>query len=174
MLRNKTKMTTLCVALAGTMGANVAQAVDSNIYLGLNAGQAEARKYCRHVANCDSADTSLRGEVGYQFDDTISAELGYTSFGTLLSANDNNVKTKQDASAWTASVLGAWPLANHFGIFGRLGAAIYDVSNSGTVQGVPVEDKNSIKPYVGAGAKYDINSNWMLRGIPALSGYIRC
>lgn len=163
MLKNKTKMTTLCIALVGTMGTNVAQAIDGNIYLGLNVGQAEARKYCRNVANCDSADTSVRGEVGYQFDDNFGAELGYTGFGTLFSANDNNVNAKQDASAWTASVLGTWPLANRFGILGRLGAAIYDVSNSGTVQGVPVESKNSIKPYIGAGATYDINSNWMLR-----------
>ncbi|MBI2779874.1 MAG: outer membrane beta-barrel protein [Gammaproteobacteria bacterium] len=163
MLKNKIKLTALCMALVGTTGANVAQAAESGVYLGLNAGQAEARKYCNNITNCDSADTSVRGEVGYQFNNNLGAELGYTSFGTLFNANDNNVNAKQDASAWTASALGTWPVAERFGIFGRLGLARYNVSNSGTVQGVPVADKNSTKPYFGAGVKFDLASNWMLR-----------
>lgn len=105
MLKNKIKLTALCMALVGTTGANVAQAAESGVYLGLNAGQAEARKYCNNITNCDSADTSVRGEVGYQFNNNLGAELGYTSFGTLFNANDNNVNAKQDASAWTASTL---------------------------------------------------------------------
>lgn len=163
MLKNKIKLTALCMALVGTTGANVAQAAESGVYLGLNAGQAEARKYCNNITNCDSADTSVRGEVGYQFNNNLGAELGYTSFGTLFNANDNNVNAKQDASAWTASALGTWPVAERFGIFGRLGLARYNVSNSGTVQGLPVVDKNSTKPYFGAGVKFDLARNWMLR-----------
>ena len=93
----------------------------------------------------------------------LGAELGYTSFGTLFNANDNNLNAKQDASAWTASAIGTWPIAERFGIFGRLGLAKYDVSNSGTVQGVPVVNKNDTKPYYGAGVKFDLNNNWMLR-----------
>lgn len=163
MLKNKLKLTALCMALVGTTGANVAQAAENGVYLGLNAGQAEARKYCSNITNCDSADTSVRGEVGYQFNNNLGAELGYTSFGTLFNASNNNVNAKQDASAWTASAVGTWPVAERFGIFGRLGLARYNVSNSGTVQGVPVTNKNSTKPYFGAGVKFDLASNWMLR-----------
>lgn len=163
MLKNKIKFTAICIVLAGTTGAHVAQAAESGVYIGLDAGQAEANKYCNNITNCDSSDTSVRGEVGYQFNDILGAELGYTSFGTLFKANDNNVNAKQDASAWTASVLGTWPVAEPFGIFGRLGLARYNVNNSGTVQGVAVETKNAVKPYFGAGVKFDLTSSWMLR-----------
>lgn len=163
MLKNKMKLTTLFMALAGTTGMNVGQAAESNFYLGLDAGQAEAKKYCDNITNCDSADTSIRGEVGYQFNNILSAELGYTSFGALLDAHDSNIDATQDASAWTASVLGTWPVAERFGVFGRLGIARYNVDNSGTVQGVPVESKDATKPYIGAGVKFDLTNHWMLR-----------
>lgn len=163
MLNNKTKITSLSIALVGVLGMAVAQAEEVGFYVGLDAGKAEARKYCDNIVNCDSSDTSLRGEVGYQFGNSISAEIGYTSFGTLFNANDNSVNAKQDASAWTISALGTLPLADRFGLFGRLGLARYDLNNSGTVQGVGVDSNNSTKPYLGAGVKYDLDSNWMLR-----------
>jgi opacity protein-like surface antigen len=162
-LKNKARLTALCMALVGTAVVNVTQAAESGVYLGLDAGRAEAHKYCNSITNCDSADTSVRGEVGYQFNDILGAELGYTSFGTLFNAHDNNVNAKQDASAITASVLGTWSVAEPFGVFGRLGLARYNVSNSGTVQGVPVQSKNAVKPYFGAGVMFDITSSWMLR-----------
>lgn len=164
MFNKKMKFTTLCMALVGATGANVAQAVENGVYLGLNVGQAEARKYCDNITNCDSADTSMRGEVGYQFDHNLSAELGYTSFGTIFHANNNNINANQDAKAWTASILGTWPGADPFGVFGRLGFARYSLSNSGTVQGVPVDKNDTTKPYLGAGLKYDLNNSWRLRG----------
>lgn len=163
MLNNKSKITSLCVALVGTMGANVAQAEDGRFYLGLNAGQAEARKYCENIVNCDSADNSMRSEVGYQFNNAFSAELGYSSFGTLFNAKNNTINAKQDASALTISGLGSMPVSERISMFGRLGLARYNVSNSGTVQGVAVEDGHSTKPYLGAGMKFDLDRNWMLR-----------
>ena len=163
MLNNKTKATSLCIALVGALSTNVVQAEGAGFYLGLDVGKAEARKYCDNIVNCDSSDTTLRGEVGYEFGNNIAAEIGYTSFGTLFNADDNNVSAKQDASAWTISALGTLPLADRFGLFGRLGMARYDLSNSGTVQNVGVDSKNSTKPYLGAGLKYDLDNNWMLR-----------
>ncbi len=163
MLNNKTKLTALCVVLVGTMGSNITQAADGGFYLGLNVGQAEARKYCDNIANCDSADNSMRGEIGYKFNNYFGTELGYSSFGTLFNANDNNVNAKQDASALTVSALGSMPITERLSMFGRLGLARYSVSNSGTVQNVMVEDGDSTKPYLGAGMKFDLDSNWMLR-----------
>jgi OOP family OmpA-OmpF porin len=163
MLKKEIKLTTLCMAFVGATGVNVAQAAEDGFYLGLNAGQAEARKYCNNVTNCDSADNSLRGEVGYQFGENLGAELGYTAFGTLFDANNSSVNASQDANAWTVSVLGSWPVSDPFGIFGRFGFARYSVSSSGTVQGVPVQETNRTKPYYGLGMKYDLNSNWLLR-----------
>ncbi len=164
MLKTKFKLTLLCMSIVGATSVNVAQAADNGLYLGLNAGKAEARKYCENITNCESADTSVRGEVGYQFNANLGAELGYTSFGTLFNANNNNFNAKQNAKAWTASVvLGTDPFAERFGVFGRVGLAKYGVSNSGTVQGVPVVNQNDTKPYYGVGVKFDLDDSWVLR-----------
>ncbi len=135
----------------------------SGFTIGLDAGQADAHKYCHNVSNCDHADTSVRGDVGYQFNNYWSAELGYTSFGTLFKSNDNNFDASQKASAWTACGIGTLPIGKRFGVFGRAGMARYSTDNSGTVQGVPVKDEKKVKPYVGAGVKFNVTGNFALR-----------
>lgn len=159
----KKNLSALCLLLVGATSVNIAQAAQGNVYLGLNAGKAEARDACKNITNCDSADTSIRLDVGYQFNPMFSAELGYVSFGTLFNADDNTVSAKQDASAWTVSALATWPVADRFGVFARAGLARYSVDNSGTVQGVAVEDDDDVKPYFGAGVNFDLNKSWMLR-----------
>lgn len=161
---NKIKLAALCVVFVGPTGAGVAQAADGQYYFGFDLGQAEARKYCRRLSNCDNADSSFRGAFGYQFNKIVSAELGFTSFGTLFEANSTTVSAEQEANAWTASAVGTWPVANRVGAFVRAGLARYNVKNTGTVGGVPVEDENSTKPYFGGGVTYDLSTNWMLRG----------
>ena len=166
MSKKNTKPYALIIVLAGTFGTGVSLAAESGtsgVYVGLNAGRAEAKELCDNVTNCDSADSTVRGEIGYAFSNMLAAELGYTSFGTIFDAKNNAVDAKQDVSAWTLSVLGTWPVAEMFGIFGRIGMAGYNSSNSGTVQGVSVKDDDSTKPYFGAGVKFDLTSNWMLR-----------
>lgn len=159
----KKKFPTFCLMLAGIATANLAQAAfPAGLYLGLGAGQAEARKYCDNITNCDSADTTIRAEVGYQFNKNLGAELGYTSFGTLFSASNADVDAKQEAHAWTASAIGVLPVAQRFNLVGRLGVARYDVTNTGTVQGIPVEDKDSTKPFYGVGVRYDLNKSWLV------------
>lgn len=160
----RTKLISLYAALfMGTTGAHAAPMALTGFQLGLDAGQAEARKYCDNVANCDSADTSLRLSAGYQFTPNVGAELGYTSFGTLFNADNSTVVAKQDARAWTLSVLGTMPFTEKFGLLGRLGMASYNVNNSGTIQGLPIESKNSTKPYVGLGAKFNLTDSFALR-----------
>ena len=160
----RTKLTTLCMALfAGTTGAHAAPMALTGFQLGVDAGQAEARKYCNNITNCDSADTSLRLSAGYQFTPNVGAEFGYTSFGTLFNADNSTVVAKQDARAWTLSVLGTMPFTEKFGLLGRLGVASYNVNNSGTIQGLPIESKNSTKPYVGLGAKFNLTESFALR-----------
>lgn len=157
------KLSTLCMALTGMTGVQAAPIAGTGFLLGLDVGQAEAGKYCDNVANCDSADISIRGSVGYLFNPQLGVELGYTSFGTLFDATDSSVSAKQEASAWTIGVLGTVPINDQFGLLGHVGMAIYDLTNSGTVQGVPVEEKNSTKPYLGIGLKYDLSDSFALR-----------
>lgn len=165
MLKQPIKRIFLCMALAAPAFSGLALAADSGFQLGLDAGKAEARKYCDNVTNCDSADTMVRANAGYKFTPFVSAELGYTSFGTLFDANENNAAVQQEANAWTVSVLGTWPINEKFDLFGRIGAARYDLDNVGTtIQNLPVNDENnSTKPYYGAGAKFNLTDNFALR-----------
>lgn len=163
MIKNTIKRSLLCAAIVSTMGVNVAHAFGEKIYVGLDAGKAEAKKYCNNIANCDSSDASLRGEVGFQLNPNFAAELGYTSFGTLFKGEDNNVNAKQEANAWTVSALGAFPIAERFSLFGRLGMVKYDVTNTGVIQGVAVKNDNTIKPYFGLGGNFDMTENWTAR-----------
>jgi OmpA-OmpF porin, OOP family len=163
MFNCKTKMAVLSMALVGATSVYAAPETESGILIGIDAGRAEAHKYCDGVVDCDHADTSIRADVGYQFTKNWSAELGYTSFGTLFKSHDNNFDASQKASAWTASGIGTLPFGEHFGVFGRAGVARYETNNSGAVQGVPVKDRQDVKPYFGAGVKFDFTKNFAVR-----------
>lgn len=163
MLNLKMKTTVLSIALVGAASVYAAPDSDSGVLIGIDAGRAEARKNCDGVADCDSSDGSYRANIGYQFDKNWSAELGYTSFGTLFRSNDNNFDASQKANAWTVSGIGTLPISERFGVFGRAGAARFETNNSGTVQGVEVEDRQDVKPYAGVGAKFNVTPNFALR-----------
>jgi OOP family OmpA-OmpF porin len=153
----------LAIALSGALAMNVAQAMEPGIYLGIDGGRAQAKRYCDNITDCDNSDTSLRGELGFKFNRVLALELGYTSFGTLFNANNSSTNASQDANAWTASLLAGLPVGNVFSIYGRVGAAHYQLDSSGTVQGLPVESHDDTKPYFGAGIEFDLTKNFMLR-----------
>jgi len=160
------KLTTLCLALAGTgfVATANAEPAATGFQIGIDGGKAEADGACDNVTNCESSDKSFRGNVGYQFSPYVGAEVGYTSFGTTYDSQDNQADASQDAGAITASVVGTIPLGDKFGLFGRIGAARYDLDNSGSIQGVPVEEgDNDVKPFYGAGARFNVTENFALR-----------
>jgi opacity protein-like surface antigen len=169
MLTNRTKFLVSSLAFLAIMDTSIVFADDmakgdqSGFLIGLDAGRAQAHKYCHDLTNCEDKDTSIRADIGYQFNQYWSAELGYTSFGTLLKSHDNNVNASQKADAWTLSAVGTFPIGDRFGIFGRVGAARYETNNSGTVQGVRVKDEQQVKPYFGAGAKFDVTDHFLIR-----------
>ena len=163
MFKTSIKLATFSVALTGAMSVFAAPPADSGFFVGLDAGQADAHKYCHNISNCDHSDTSIRGNVGYQFDKNWGAEFGYTSFGSLFRSHDNNFDASQKASAWTLSGVGTLPITERFAVFGRVGAARFSTDNSGTVQGVPVKDEKKLKPYFGAGVKFDVTQNFAVR-----------
>lgn len=160
------KKTLLGMAFSLPLLSGAAMAMDAGLTLSLDGGQAESRNACDNVTNCESDDTTVRGAIGYNFNNTWAAELGYTSFGTVFDSSANNNTTafgaKQDANAITASVIGTWPFSDRFGLYGRVGAARFD--NDREVQGVPVDTDNRTKPYFGAGVKFGLTDNFALRG----------
>jgi len=162
-MKSVIKKAVLSIAMFGAATVYAAPNSDSGILIGLDVGRAEARKNCDGVADCDNSDTTVRGDIGYQFDKNWSAELGYTSFGTLFRSHDNNFNASQKANAWTLSGIGTLPLNENFSLFGRACVARYETNNSGQVQGVEVRDEQDVKPYVGAGIKFNVTQNFALR-----------
>lgn len=140
-----------------------AQAEDGGITLGLDYGQAEARKFCEDIDDCDNADASAKAEIGLQFGKAFGLEFGYVSLGTLLDSGDSQFNASQDSSAMTLSALGKFAFTDRFGIYGRLGAARYSTDSSGTVAGVPVEDQDGVTPFYGAGVELGLSDNFSLR-----------
>lgn len=155
----------LCLALALPAASALADDMESGLQLGIDGGRAEARSACDNVVNCSSDDTAARVSLGWQFTPMVGLEAGYSSFGTVFESRNNTFSASQDANAWTLSVLGTLPIADRFGLYGRVGAARFDNDTSGTglVQGVPVSNDNRTKPYFGAGLKFGLTDNVALR-----------
>lgn len=157
------KHSALCLALALPALSGLALAADDDngqgLQLGIDAGQAQARGICDNVTNCDDTDTTVRADVGWQFNRMVGVELGYTSFGTVFDANNNSVAASQKASAITASVTGTVPIGDRFGLYGRVGAARYNLDSNG----LGVVEDNKTKPYYGAGLKFGLTDNFALR-----------
>lgn len=160
-MRKPIKTSLLCMAMGAVPGAVLAQ--DSGITLGIDVGRAEARNICDDAIDCESDDSAARFSVGYNFNQVLGLEVGYSSFGTLVDSDDDAFAVKQDANAWTLSVLGNLPIGERFGIYGRAGAARFDNDTKGTVQGLPVRGDNKTKPYFGAGVKFGLTDNFALR-----------
>lgn len=163
MNRYKTKLVLVSLALVGVANVCTAYENDYGITIGVDVGRAEAHKFCDGLLDCSNDDSSMRVNVGYQFNNNWSTEFGYTSFGTIFDSNDNNFQASQDANAWTLSGVGTLPLGDFFGIYGRAGVARYETDSSGTVQGVPVNNYKDVKPYIGAGVNLNVTYQFILR-----------
>lgn len=159
----KLRLATLLAALPALALMPAAHAEGGGVTLGLDYGQAEARKFCDDISDCESAGDSAKAEIGFQFSRGFGIELGYTSLGTILDSNDNQFNATQDSSAATLSAIGMLPFGDRFGIYGRVGAAQYNTDSSGTVAGVPVKDQDGTTPLFGVGVKLGLSDSFSLR-----------
>lgn len=159
----KLRLATLLAALPALAVMTPAHAADRGMTLGFDYGQAEARKFCDDIDDCDSAGDSARAEIGFQFSRAFGIELGYTSLGTILDSKDNQFDASQDSSAATLSAIGLLSFSDRFGIYGRVGAAEYNTDSSGTVVGVPVKDQDGTTPLFGVGVKLGLSDSFSLR-----------
>jgi len=147
-------------------------------------------------AKADESDIMWSAFAGYRFMKYVAVEAGYldagtasyTGKGTTLvfdgELNDNvaiPVKGKIDwhATGWQASVLGIWPIADNWEIFGRLGGFYADVkadlrvSADGAV-GKAHASGSSTEFLYGVGVDATFLDNWAARfewlAVPSLGG----
>jgi OOP family OmpA-OmpF porin len=148
------------VLLAAMLGAAVMAApavsmaqAQSPWYAGATIGQSKAKDFCGGVSPCDDKDTAFRILGGYQINRIFAAELGYHDLGkTKVGTSD--IK----ANAWELVGVGAYPIANQFSVYGKLGLF------RGEAKGAAgVKETNTDLTY-GLGLQFDVNRNVGVRG----------
>jgi OOP family OmpA-OmpF porin len=148
------------VLLAAMLGATVmaAPAVsmaqargETGWYAGITLGQSEVKSVdCTGFTSCDAKDTAFRILGGYQINRNFAAELGYHDLGKVkVSAPGVSFDIK--SNAWELVGVGAYPLANQFSVYGKLGFYRGETKVSGGGK-----DTNTDLTY-GIGGQYDLS-----------------
>lgn len=164
MLKSKLITSAICATLCTLSLAPTAFAQERKGFsVGIDYGRTEAKKYCDNIANCDDTDKGPKVELGYDFNQYFTAELGYTSFGTVFDSSEGSLSVTQKSNAITLSVLGTVPLGEWFGLYGRAGYAHYDTNNSGFVESVAIDDEDGYTPFWGAGVSVNLTEEFSLR-----------
>jgi OOP family OmpA-OmpF porin len=120
-----------------------AQADSTGLYVGASIGQSKLRD----CDGCDNKDTAWRLLGGYQLNRNFSAEVGYHNLGQFGGTKIN---------AWELVGVGLFPVANQFGVYGKLGAHHSELKDGGSETG------NGLT--YGLGLQYDIMPAVALRG----------
>lgn len=142
------------------------------------------------TAQCsDGLDTTAyRFFLGYQFNDFIGLEAGYSDFGSVDISLSSNVaesgvsfvgsgQGEAEVDGFTLSALLSVPIGDRFAIFGRAGVLAWDASASGSASGIITESDGSVESLsesfvlddsgadglYGAGARFDVTDNVTLR-----------
>ena len=97
--------------------------------------------------------TAWRILGGYQFNRNFAAELGYHNLGETK-ASAPGVDAKIKATVWELVGVGMWPIANQFGVYGKLGAHHSEAKLDSNV-GVSGKDTGNGLTF-GAGLQYDV------------------
>ncbi len=128
----------------------------SAFYVGGSLGQSKFKNSCTGLPaglSCDEKDTAWRILAGYQFNPNIAAEFGYHNFGETK-ASGGGIDVKDKASAWELVAVGTWPIANQFGIYGKLGAHHSESKLESNVGGSGKDTGNGLT--FGAGLQWNV------------------
>jgi len=102
---------------------------------------------------------------GYQINRNFAAELGYHDLGKMK-ATAPGASLDIKASAWELVGIGAWPVANQFSVYGKLGFYQGEVKAGASLTGVgsgSIKETNTDLTY-GLGVQYDVSREFGIRG----------
>jgi OOP family OmpA-OmpF porin len=138
----------------------------SSAYIGGGIGQSKAKDGCTGIGgtgvSCDDKDTAWRIFAGYQFHRNVAAELGYTDLGKVSASGTGIGNAEIKSTAWDLSAILAWPVANQFSVFGRLGFYNAEAKLSGSLG--QSGKKTTTDLTYGLGVQYDFTRNFGVRG----------
>jgi OOP family OmpA-OmpF porin len=149
----------LGAAVMAVPAASMAQARgDTGWYVGASVGQSKASHVdCTGFSSCDTTAAAFGILGGYQISRNFAAELGYHDFGRVtLSAPAGSANIKADAAELVG--LGAYPFANQFSVYGKVGAYHAESRASAPIAGLgsgSLRDRNTDLTF-GFGARYDV------------------
>ena len=162
------------VLLAAVLGATVMTAPsvsmaqargDTGWYAGITLGQSDVKDVDCAGFSCDKKDTAFRILGGYQINRNFAAELGYQDLGKVtLSAPGVSFNIK--ANVWELVGIGAYPFANQFSGYGKLGAYHGESKASAAVAGFgsgSLKETNTDLTF-GLGVQYDVSRELGVRG----------
>lgn len=131
------------VAMLALPAASMAQARSAGTgwYAGFHLGQSD-------VDEVNETDTAFRILGGYQINQTFAAELAYTDFGKVDAGFGFDLK----GNAIELVGVGAWPIADRFSVYGKLGLARGEFKLDG-------QSEDSIELTYGIGVRYDFAPN---------------
>jgi len=138
---------------------SMAQArADTGWYLGASVGQSKARAVdCASFSSCDTEAAAFGILGGYQVNRNFAAELGYHDFGRVtFSAPGVSANIKSSAAELVG--LGAYPFANWFSVYAKLGAYHAEAKASASLAGLgsdSAKDRNTDLTF-GFGAQCDV------------------
>jgi OOP family OmpA-OmpF porin len=151
-------------AAAGFALPASAQTSMNGFYVGATVGQATAKDWCNGLggtgASCDDSANAWKIFGGYQINRNFAAELGYANLGKVT-ASLGSLTDEAKATAWELSAIGAWPIADRFAVFGRLGAYRAELKEDTNFAG-NFSNTNTDLTY-GFGVRYEVTANFGLR-----------
>ncbi len=157
------------LTIAGLLVAVALPACADGLYMFGDVGQSKMSKdgYDSTIANGSETDTTYSFGLGYEFNQTFSAELGYRDIGKTNYYHDQWSRADGDGTAIQISALAKYPLSDRVNVFGRLGFAwlTYDYSfqnlNDASNHYSHSDEQN--KGLFGVGLDYKLNDHVSLR-----------
>jgi OOP family OmpA-OmpF porin len=146
----------LGAAVMAAPAVSMAQARgDTGWYVGASVGQSRAKVAdCAGFSSCDTKAAAFGILGGYQINRNFAAELGYHDFGRVTLSGPGSANIKANAAEFVG--LGAYPFANRFSVYGKLGAYHAESKLSPPGSGsVSLKDRNTDLTF-GFGAQYDV------------------
>ena len=150
----------VAAALAGASASAIAED-ENKFYAGSGAGL--------YYVDFDDIDfdesaPTLRVFGGYQMNENLSFELGFTNLFES-SGSVSGVDLDLDGTAWDLRVQPTLPINDQFSAFGILGWTHYDFEVEASLGGISVSDDDSDSDLMyGVGAAWALNETWNVRG----------
>lgn len=166
----------IAIAILGLATVATSYAAPQSPYVGLQLGYGNVHQNDNLINGGKSTGLAGRVFAGYQFDDTWSAEMGWTRFHNATASDTIAVpglysvtgKETIKTNAIDLVVKGSYPVANQVKVYGKLGAAYVmsraNLNVTGNAYGMNVNEsyndkQNKVLPTAGVGVSYEINNN---------------